>query len=402
MNNNLQKQSSKTILFNKYKLQEIDYQMKNAIVYICIYFVSLLLLLSLLFNFNYLDVYSSSVGFVRQEIKDSVDSDGWDHLSQEFSSKQFQDIKSISYYSDGSFLYSTIFLNSLFEIQPKSNYTAYGMLIDVDYNINTGWNGFDYLLKIYHKNNTQTWTYQLEEQTYDGTSRILEQKNNFTQFFDLHNQNYVYVPLDLKKINFPKEFLIVFFTDYDYQDITNNLYHEITDFSDIVFIPPPKFQITTLPNNILLRPGEEETIQININTSNHIIKPDASFFTENKSEILNSFVRPNKIEIPTSGFVTSNLYIKILTNATPQLYSLPIYVDVEFPIQTLSKDFKNEITKKTRLYHNLIINILEPLSFQEKFAKFWIVYGGIISLVGGGFVAGISGLIIEKLRKKNK
>ena len=377
--------------------------MKYAIVCICIYFVSLLLFLLLsLFNFNDLDLYASSIQFVRQEITDSINTDGWDHLSQEFSSKLFQDIKSISYYSDGDFLYATIFLNSLFEIHPKSNYTAYGMLIDVDYNINTGWNGFDYLSKIYHKNNTQTWIYQLEEQTSDGSSRILEQKNNITQFFDANNQNYVYVTLDLKKINFPKEFLIVFFTDYDYQDNKSDSYQEITDFSDIVFIPPPKFQLTTLPNNILLRPGEEETIQININTSNHIIKPDVLFFTENKSEIIHSFVRPNIIEIPASGFVTSNLYIKALNNATPQLYSLPIYVDVEFPIQTLSKDFKNEIIKKTRLYHNLVINILEPLSFQEKFSEFWMIYGGIISLVGGGFVAGISGLVIEKLRKKNK
>jgi hypothetical protein len=376
--------------------------MKYAIVYICIYFVSLLSLLLSLFNFNYLGIYASSVEFVRQEITDSINTDGWDHLSQEFSSKQFQDIKSVSYYSDGNFLYTTIFLNSLFEIYPKSNYTAYGMLIDVDYNVNTGWNGFDYLLKIYYQSNTHTWIYQLKEQTVDGSSRILEQKNNITQFFDSNTQDYVYVTLDLKKINFPKEFIIVFFTDYDYQDNKTDSYQEITDFSDIVFIPPPKFQITTLPNNILLRPGEEKTIQININTSNHIIKPDVFFFTENKSEILKSFVRPNKIEIPASGFVTSHLYIKALNNATPQLYSLPIYVDVEFPIQTLSKDFKNEITKQTRLYHNLVINILEPLSFQEKFSEFWKVYGGIISLVGGGFVAGISGLVIEKLRKKNK
>src|SRR5918995_3305642 len=229
--------------------------MKYAIVYICIYFVSLLSVLLSLFNFNYLGIYASSVEFVRQEITDSIYTDGWDHLSQEFSSKQFQDIKSVSYYSDGNFLYTTIFLNSLFEIHPKSNYTAYGMLIDVDYNVNTGLNGFDYLLKIYYQSNTYTWIYQLKEQTSDGSSRILEQKNNITQFFDLNNQDYVYVTLDLKKINFPKEFIIVFFTDYDYQDNKTDSYQEITDFSDIVFIPPPKFQITTLPNNILLRPG---------------------------------------------------------------------------------------------------------------------------------------------------
>ena len=85
--------------------------MKYAIVYICIYFVSLLSLLLSLFNFNYLGIYASSVEFVRQEITDSINTDGWDHLSQEFSSKQFQDIKSVSYYSDGNFLYTTIFLN---------------------------------------------------------------------------------------------------------------------------------------------------------------------------------------------------------------------------------------------------------------------------------------------------
>jgi len=373
--------------------------MKFKIVYFYTFIMYLLLLF--LFQFEYLDIHASSIEFVRQEIIDSVNIDGWDHIAQDFTSAQFQDMKSITYYSDGNFLYATIFLNSLFEIQPQSNYTAYGMLIDIDYNIDTGWNGFDYLLKIYRENNMQTWSYQLEEQTHDGTLRILYKKNNFTQFFDINNQNYIYVSLDLKKINYPKEFLMVFFTDYDYQNNKSNLYHEITDFSDFIFIPPPKFQITTAPMNILMRPGEKETVQIYMNTSNHIIKPEVSFFIENKSGTLSSFIRPNKIEIPVSGFATSYLYLGALPNATPQLYSLPIYADVKFPIQTLSKDFTKEITKKTRIYHNIIINILEPFSFQEKFTAFWNIYGGLLSLIGGGFIAGISGIVIEKLRKKN-
>jgi len=370
----------------------IDYNYYYYIVY------SLALLLSLQLASS--DSYASPITFVRQEIVDIVNTDGWNHITEEFSSEQFQDIKSITYQSDGNFLYATIFLKSLFEIHPTSNYTAYGMLIDVDYDINTGWNGFDYILTISYNNDQKIWTYQLEERSNDGSARILDQKNNFTKFFDANNSEYVYLLLDLKKINYPEEFLIVFYTDYDYQDNESGSYNAITDFSDMVFIPPPKFQITTLPNNIMLRPGEEDIVQININTSNHIIKPEISFFTENKSDILNSFVRPNKIEIPYSGFAATYLYINILNNASPQLYSLPIYVEVEFPTQTLSKDLKKEITKNTTIYHNLRINILEPFSFEEKFTNFWNVYGGVLSLIGGGFIAGISGILIEKLRKK--
>jgi hypothetical protein len=375
----------------------MKYNIENNYYYY--YFVySLALLLSLQLASS--DSYSSPITFVRQEIIDIVNIDGWNHITEEFSSEQFQDIKSITYYSDGNFLYATIFLKSLFEIHPKSNYTAYGMLIDVDYDINTGWNGFDYILTISYNNDQKIWTYQLEERSNDGSARILDQKNNFTKFFDASNSEYVYLSLDLKKINYPEEFLIVFYTDYDYQDNESGSYNAITDFSDMVFIPPPRFQITTLPNNIILRPGEEDIVQININTSNRIIKPEISFFTENKSDILNSFVRPNKIEIPYSGFAATYLYINILNNASPQLYSLPIYVKVEFPTQTLSKDLKKEITKNTTIYHNLRINILEPFSFEEKFTNFWNVYGGVLSLIGGGFIAGISGILIEKLRKK--
>ena len=46
--------------------------------------------------------------------------------------------------------------------------------------------------------------------------------------------------------------------------------------------------------------------------------------------------------------------------------------------------------------------IITPYSAEERFRDFWNTYGGIVGLIGGGFAAGLSALIIDRLRKKGK
>lgn len=362
----------------------------------------LVLFLLILFSNTYF-VFGLSPSFVRQEVIDSS-SDGWDHLTQKFiTTGNFLDLKSITFYSNGNILNSTFFLNplnSLFTSIPKVNYTAHGMLIDIDNDIKSGWEGFDYVLTINWKNDQKIWTYELEELSSMGSSRTLVNKSNFTDFFDIGKNNYVYLSLDLAKINYPDKFLVVFFTDYDFLDKNTNKNYEITDFSDLVLIPPPKFEISTYPSSIMLRPGEEQIVQIHLNSSNNIVKPTISFYTKNNVTGLSTYIIPAKMEIPSAGFVTTDLHIQALKNSDVKTYTLPLYANIEFPIQKQSISTNEEdIRERIKLNHNIIVNVLKPFTFEEKFGEFWNTYGGAVSLIGGGFIAGISGILIEKLRK---
>ena len=46
--------------------------------------------------------------------------------------------------------------------------------------------------------------------------------------------------------------------------------------------------------------------------------------------------------------------------------------------------------------------VVEPYPFQEQFKDFWSAYGDIISLIGGGFAAGLSALLIDRFRGRSR
>ena len=50
----------------------------------------------------------------------------------------------------------------------------------------------------------------------------------------------------------------------------------------------------------------------------------------------------------------------------------------------------------------LPVDVLKPLTITEKFKEFWDVWGSPISLIGGGFAAGFSALIIDRLKRSKK
>ena len=51
---------------------------------------------------------------------------------------------------------------------------------------------------------------------------------------------------------------------------------------------------------------------------------------------------------------------------------------------------------------NLKVDVLDPYSASEIFKNFWDVYGDLISLIGGGFAAGFSALVFDRLNRKRK
>jgi hypothetical protein len=45
--------------------------------------------------------------------------------------------------------------------------------------------------------------------------------------------------------------------------------------------------------------------------------------------------------------------------------------------------------------------MVKPYPIEEKFKDFWSTYGDPIGLIAGGFAAGLSALLIDKLKSKS-
>jgi hypothetical protein len=46
--------------------------------------------------------------------------------------------------------------------------------------------------------------------------------------------------------------------------------------------------------------------------------------------------------------------------------------------------------------------VIAAYPFEEQFRDFWNTYGDLIGLVGGGFAAGFSALLIDRLKNRSK
>jgi hypothetical protein len=352
---------------------------------------------------SFQETLAISPSFVRQEITDEANNDGWNYLEGRFTmGHKYADLSSISYSSNGGFLNATLFFHHPITYRPLTvNYTAYGMLIDIDSDYNTGWQGYDYMLKISWENKTKNWTYLLQEWSSDSTTRVLENKSNFTSFLDDKESKYVYLSLDLQKINFPDKYLVVFFTDYDFQD--GGVKYEISDFSNAARIPPPQIVVSTSPNAISLRPGEKKSVEVEVNSSTTVFESHAIFST-NKIDGLRTDFTPTESEIPQVGIATSHLNIKAAADSVPNPYTLLIFVNISFPTQYVGgqTDPVKVINQKIQGHSTLPITLLPPPTLEEQFTKFWSTYGELVKIIGGGFAGGSAAMVLGKFSKKPK
>jgi hypothetical protein len=349
------------------------------------------------------ETLATSPSFVRQEITDVANNDGWNYVTGQFTmGHKYADLSSISYSSNGRFLNATLFFRHPIIDRPLTvNNTAYGMLIDIDSDYNTGWQGYDYMMKISWENKTKNWTYVLQEWSSDSTTRVLENRSNFTSFLDNKESSYVYLSLDLQKINFPDKYLVVFFTDYDFQD--GDVKYEISDFSNTARIPPPQFVMSISPNSVSLRPGEKKTAEVQVNSSTAVFESHAIFST-NKIEGLQTDFTPNEIDIPQIGIATSHLNIKAAANSEPNPYTLLIFANISFPTQFSGSESERTkvISQNVDAHSTLPITLLPSLTPQEQFTAFWTTYGELIKIIGGGFAGGSAAIVLGKFSKKPK
>ena len=283
------------------------------------------------------------------------------------------DIQRISYSSDGNFLNATLWIGgNVVKENPLSygaNMAAYGMVIDADNNEKTGKAGFDYQVEIQWSNST--WRRTFLEWGSDNSYRILNVDQNYCGFFR-NNQNYVLLYLDLNTIVTPRNYKLMFYSTALYGK-SNFIY----DLSSLIDIPPPQYNILTIPNPVVLRQGEQRIVGVQLKSTTGTIPQVINFTVKEHQSNLDVSFNPDKANVSTGSSFPLNVFFGHL-NAT---------------IST--KGSKAVPT-------NLTISVLEPVSMQEQVKDFWSVYGPLITLMGAGFAGSVSTYVFDRLRKRKE
>jgi hypothetical protein len=370
----------------------------------------------------YHEVFAASPAFNRQDLTDDVD-DGI-HLNIMGQSQtnddyigtldESTDIQKVTYFSNGTVLTATLWLASGFLEKPSTNGSnmavIYGILIDADYNQETGKEGVDYVIEIQCSNGNQTCTKGIIEYSSPVHSRTIDIQKNYTGF-SKNDERYVLLSVNLDEILSPNLYRAMFYAGYVY----NNSDRKI-DISTWVDISPPVYSISTLPNPVIVRQGEQKIIGAQLKSTTGFVENVIEFMpVENYSSIELEFIRDNLNKSSSSGIEPAPFKIEVPQNAQVGQYIIPIRANistgstfpyfkfVEISNVTLPSNSTDISTKGHEIASaNLTISVVEPLSIQEQLRDFWSVYGGPINLTLAGLAGGLSTYLIDSLKSRKK
>jgi hypothetical protein len=396
----------------------------------------LLLALLLLTTISYVsslppnpNVLADSPSFSRQEVRDDVrDGINVNGLAGTQKRDDYKDtldnstdIQKITYLSEGKNLNATLWLgggnfmeNGALE---GAKALVYGMLIDVDSNPKTGFQGVDYQQEIQWTNSTNTWNLFLGEyRSVDDPSgknpvdylKILDIKQNHTGFFVDH-EPYVTSSLPLEDLAFPNKFQVMYYAIviYDYSNM-------LVDLGSWIDIPPPDVTISTLPNPVVIRQGEQENVAVQLKSNEGFISQVVKFLPINNYSKID--IEPNNItseqlvaEPSLSNNGPTTFKIKAASDAAIGEYTIPVLANIStgavFPSQFLKiSNYTFSIPTKGNVLRvaNLTMSVIEPITVQEHIKEFWATYGGLLSLVGAGFGGALATYVLDRIRNRKK
>jgi hypothetical protein len=338
---------------------------------------------------------TSSPSFPRQEIQDA----GYDWIyysNASYVQKNitiFPSIESVSYSSDGKFLNITFWLSSPFEENPSEGGQHYIVYVDADADNNTGFTGADYAFGVRWDNSTNTWFKEFLEFSMYGKIKVINEEKINRGFFDIE-RNSINLFIELDKFNSPTQYNIAF----SVEDFIKGIY----DTTSWLPIPPPTIDVSVFPNSLVLRPGDEKTLELRVNSTTKL-QPEVFLHTNKEISTENIIldINPNRTVIPTYGLTTSELHITVPTNSQSRTHTLPIFADIHFPLERLNT--KGLTLNKTSY---LAISVLPSLTIPEYLNNALSTWGspvkemlGIITTLGS---LGVGGLILNKIRKKRE
>ena len=314
------------------------------------------------------------------------------------------DIQRISYSSDGNFLNATLWIGgNVVKENPLSygaNMAAYGMVIDADNNEKTGKAGFDYQVEIQWSNST--WRRTFLEWGSDNSYRILNVDLNYSSFFR-SNQSYVLLSLDLNAIVSPQNYKLMFYSTALYGK-SNFIY----DLSSLIDIPPPQYNILTIPNPVVLRQGEQRIVGVQLKSTTGTIPQVTNFTVKEHQSNLDVSFNPDKANVSSFGVEPAPFMIAAQKEAQIGQYTIPLLANIStgssFPLNVFFGHFNATISTKgsKAIPTNLTVSVVEPLSMQEQVKDFWSTYGPLITLMGAGFAGSVSTYVFDRLRKRKE
>ena len=353
--------------------------------------LSISLITILMINLSLEEIFASPP-FEREEIKDDeVDWMDMNTLSITRDGPLFTDISHVTYFSDGNMMNSTLWLNSNFRYEPPINddhILSYGMLIDVDSNKKTGVQGIDYMIEIKYEDNM--WTKVFEEWSSSKEIKTVGMISNYTGFFE-KQKKYVLLSSDLNKMGSPSKYKTIFFVE-EYDKKNKNDFWKI-DLTNWVYMPPPEFTITTNPTSLVLFPGEEKIIEVQVSSSTGF-EPKFKLFSNPVEDITLNLIADELI-VPSYGIATVPLQILVSDDAIPRPYTVQIFAESSFSAEQFVKSEEGDIPylsfaeiPQVTKHSSFTINVNKPLSGIEKFEDFFDTWGAIvitaITILGAG------------------
>jgi hypothetical protein len=400
--------------------------MKNYITVFSIFiYFGISMILLIVFSSFVCPLYAFSPAFPLQQIQD--DSNDWINmdtkqpaLSKGYFAPDYMgitDIRQVSYFSDGQFLNATLWTYLPFIDKPtKYEQVNYGMLIDSDFDRNTGFGGIDYLYQIGWDSNTKTWNKMLWELSSTGEEKTLINQKNTTGFFE-KKRAYVVLPLNLSYLHYPQKYRITFYAEVK----RNEKEGFLTDFTRTIAIPPLKIDITTIPQFLSIRPGENKTITLQINSTKGF-EPSVYLSTKDETSDVISAIKFNKTRIPSYGIATIPMTISSSTYAPSRTYTIFIFANSTFPSENQIKEefFRSSLSTSPLTLDKIpsipqaeeksqnvigqsaiLVTVLDPLTWLDQANELWGKMGPLIQFFYG-IVVGIAPWIFSKLKKKIK
>jgi len=261
------------------------------------------------------------------------------------------------------------------------------------------------------------WTY---EEFSNGMIRTLDNISNYTGFFDKERKS-ISFSLDLHSISFPSEYVVGFNARNGFN--VDGRYCTLIDNTNWDQIPPPRYFISILPHSIVLRPGEETNLELQVATTRKGLSSDVSLSATPSGNIEVS-LNPSNLILQSEGTAASILHVrapgKILSwtdpltaincwlndcsSDLPKPYEIPISAKVSFQSGTFISQGSDILIPSISLpysvnqnYNNLTVTLLKQQSFGEIFSDLWNKFG--VSTLIAGALGAVIGIAADRFRR---
>ena len=171
-----------------------------------------------------------------------------------------------------------------------------------------------------------------------------------------------------------------------------------------------------LPNNIMIRQGEEQLIPARIKSASGFSTDVANMSLGALNSEIGLGFNPTEVQVSIVRTPPPLFKIAIPQQTPIGIYTIPLSVTIREPslaiktkpISIITKggiDHEFEISKRypTAGYItqpvNLTITVIPPSTIGDRFKDFWGVYGSFIGIFAGGFVGAFASFLINKRKK---